>query len=105
MISNLPWGEDNLVVVLATDLQRLERARFEFIERIGRMLRTTAEHREEQEKSLRDLNSMVMGIRPTTIPPRFLALEPGVGAIATRSAISRFTHLLDAQLMSRKTSL
>lgn len=89
IISDLPWGDDSLVVVLATDTKRLERARFEFNERVGRLLRSPAEYREEQEKTLRDLNGMVMGMRPTTIAPKYLAMPKIAPASAQRSPPKR----------------
>ena len=101
IVSDLPWGEDNLVVVLATDIERLERARFEFNERLARILRTERRGPEDQANTLREISSLVAGIRPTSIPPRFLALEPGVEAKVKRSSNLRFAHLLDAKLLSR----
>lgn len=102
IVSDLPWGEDNLVVVLATDTERLERARFEFDERLARMLRTEKRSPEDQANTLREISSLVVGMRPTSIPPRFVAPEPGVESKANLSSRLRFAHLLDAKLLSRK---
>ncbi|KQS90999.1 hypothetical protein ASG42_10910 [Rhizobium sp. Leaf391] len=105
IVSDLPWGEDNLVVVLATDTKRLERARVEFNERLARMLRTEKRSPEDQANTLREISSLVAGMRPTSIPHRLLAPEPDVEAKANRSSSLRFAHLLDAKLLSRKNSL
>lgn len=101
LMCDLPWGDDSLVVVLATDTHRLERARFQFAERQARMLLAKERNREDQAKTLREISSMVIGIRPTSIPPKPLAPAPVAEPTANRVSSLRFAHLLHAKQLSK----
>lgn len=100
--SDLPWDDDNLVVVLATATKRVERARFESNERPILMLRAEEWSLDDQANTLREISCLVAGMRPTSILFRPLAPEPRVETSASRSSSLRFAHLLDAKLLSRK---
>ena len=76
-IEELPIGKDCLVVVPADDTDRLGRARIALLERQARQAAAKGRDRDREadKATMREINSMIIGIRPTSIPPTPLVGE------------------------------
>lgn len=79
-MEQMPFGTDNLVIVPATDTKRIEHAR------VALTARNAFKNRDELEDkvALRELSSMVIGLRPVSIPPKPVVVASTEQKVTTR---------------------